>query len=203
MSHKKRYSKVSELVEATASPEFARAFEEHVAARQIVQKLQLMRVHHGLSQADMAERLGCTQSRISKLESGTDAALSISDILGYASATGYSIQLVFLKEETKMVDEVKYHFFETKELMERLSKLANVDEDVAKGIASFFGEACLNFVTMLLEKVKALPKEAREHVPLVKLVSEIGERGQACADAQATPEHPCRTGGRNGAKVMA
>ena len=75
----------------------------------------------------------------------------------------------------KLVDEVKYHFFETKELMERLVKLADVDDALAKGIAGFFGEACCNFVSMLVEKVKALPEQAKDHVPLVKLVSEIGE----------------------------
>jgi transcriptional regulator with XRE-family HTH domain len=202
MSQKKRYSKVSDMVEATASPDFAEAFKKQVAERQLIQKLQLLRVHCGLSQADVADRLKCTQSKISKLESGKDNDLSIGDLLGYANATGYGIQIVFIKEDEKLVDEVKYHFFETKKLMERLVELADVDEDIAKGIAGFFGEACLNFVTMLLEKVKKLPPQARDHIPLVKLVSEIGESKPVGAGGEAKQEPCCNTNGHNGATVM-
>jgi predicted XRE-type DNA-binding protein len=200
VSQKKRYSKVSDMVQATASPDFAEAFEKHLAERQLVQKLQLMRAHSGLSQADVAERLQCTQSRISKLESGKDIDLSVGDLLGYVKATGYEVQLVFIKDDTKLVDEVKHHFFETKKLMEQLVKLADVDDAVAKGIAGFFGEACCNFVSMLIEKVKALPPQAREHVPLVKLVCEIGEEKPERLGCEAKEEHSRRTNGHNGAK---
>ena len=100
-------------------------------------------------------------SRVSKLEAGKDNGLSIGELLGYASATGHELQLVFLRKDMKLVDEVKYHFFETKELMERLVKPADVDDALARGIAGFFGEACCNFVSMLVEKVKALPSKRR------------------------------------------
>ena len=43
MSQKKRYSKVSDLVKATASADFAEAYKKQVQERQLIQKLQLLR----------------------------------------------------------------------------------------------------------------------------------------------------------------
>lgn len=57
--------------------------------------------------------------------------------------------------------------------MEKLVELANVDEAIGKGIAGFFGETCINFISMLVEKAKALPRRTRDQVPLIKLVSEV------------------------------
>jgi transcriptional regulator with XRE-family HTH domain len=204
MSQKKHFSKVSDMVEATTSPEFAEAFKKHVAERQLVQKLQLMRAHAGLSQEDVAKKLGCTQSKVSKLESSTDRDLSVADLLDYASSTGHELQFVFFTEETKLVDEIKYHFFETRELMERMARLAGVDEDIAKGVAGFFGEAYWNFMTMLGDKLKTLPAQARDHVPLVKLVCEIDEKKRPKRTAEKNlPEHTTtHTNGHNGAKVV-
>jgi transcriptional regulator with XRE-family HTH domain len=203
MSHKRRYSKVSQAVHAEASPDFAEAFDKRLADRQLIKTLLVMRARCGLSQEEIADKLNCTQSRISKLESGKDADMRIGDIMSYAEATGHDIQVVFLpKDSLPLATMVKYHFFETKKSMEKLVGLATTDEVIGKGVAGFFGEACLNFICMLVEKVKALPRRAQEHVPLVKLLSEVGEdkedEGAHCRTKHQKIDHE-----RNGASVIA
>lgn len=49
----------------------------------------------GLSQKDVALKLGCTQSRISKLESMTDADLRIGDLSKYAEVLGLELRITF------------------------------------------------------------------------------------------------------------
>ena len=49
--------------------------------------LAVARTKAGITQTQMAEHLGCTQSAVSKLEAGTDGALTLSQILAYSKAT--------------------------------------------------------------------------------------------------------------------
>jgi transcriptional regulator with XRE-family HTH domain len=171
MSQKKRYREVSQMVRETSeSPEFAESFEKRLAGRQVIKELLTMRTRHGISQEEVAKSLNCTQSRVSKIESGNDEDLRLGDILRYADAAGFQAQIVFFKKDLTLVDDVKYHFFETKALLDKLATIANVDEAIAKGVAHFFGEVGFNFVKMIFDKAKALPQEAREDVPLIRLV---------------------------------
>ena len=58
-------------------------------------QLACMRLSAGITQEQMAVELGCTQSRISKLESGTDADLTLKDIRDYCHVTEQLGGLVF------------------------------------------------------------------------------------------------------------
>jgi len=53
----------------------------------------LARLRAGLSQTDLAARMKCTQSRISKIEDSLDAELSLKDIYEYAGAVGVKCKL--------------------------------------------------------------------------------------------------------------
>ncbi len=98
MSHKKRYAKVSHMVQDVSdSKDFSEAFEKRLAHRQLIKKLIHMRMCHGFSQEDMAKKLNCSQSRISKLEASEDNDIRMEDLFGYASAMDLLTQLVFLR----------------------------------------------------------------------------------------------------------
>jgi transcriptional regulator with XRE-family HTH domain len=47
----------------------------------------------GLTQAQMAAKLRCSQSRISKIEDSQDADLSLGDIQAYARIVGLKLKL--------------------------------------------------------------------------------------------------------------
>lgn len=79
--------------------------KKRIAERRLVKSLILYRVEAGLTQGDIAKAMGCTQSRISKLESKTDDDLSIGDIKRYLKAckpkSSHVVRLKSNKEPSK------------------------------------------------------------------------------------------------------
>jgi predicted XRE-type DNA-binding protein len=52
--------------ETSGDPSFQELFENRLQARKIVKDLMVQRAMRDLSQKEIAEKIGCTQSRISK-----------------------------------------------------------------------------------------------------------------------------------------
>ena len=159
MGNKKQYTSVSELVRNLSEDRsFADEFERHVLQRRIVKDLFALRTTRRLSQKDIAEKLRCTQSRISKLESGYDRDLRLGDLSEYLDALELNMHIVVAPKNDTAVNLVKHHAFCIKEIMEHLTNLAQSDEKIAKGVADFHGETFFNLVKMLSDSTKRLPK---------------------------------------------
>jgi predicted XRE-type DNA-binding protein len=96
MPKNKAYRSIPELVrDISGSSSFSDGFESRLANRKIVKDLMILRATQGLSQKDVALKLGCTQSRISKLESMSDADLRIGDLSKYAEVLGLELKITF------------------------------------------------------------------------------------------------------------
>ena len=78
-----------------ADPETARAVEERMAEMRIEQELVALREKNGLSQRDLAERIGASQPYIAKLESGRVKNLGLKTLAKYAAATGTRLTVRF------------------------------------------------------------------------------------------------------------
>lgn len=78
-----------------ADPELARAVEERMAEMRIEQELVALREREGLSQKDLAARIGATQPYIAKLESGRVKNLGLKTLAKYAAATGTTLSVSF------------------------------------------------------------------------------------------------------------
>jgi transcriptional regulator with XRE-family HTH domain len=99
MLKKTTFTSVAQMVRETSDDgggAFADALEERLRSRRILKDLMVLRAGRGLSQGDVAAKMGCTQSRISKLESSKDADLSLGVLAGYASAVGCRVKVVLL-----------------------------------------------------------------------------------------------------------
>ena len=178
MSKKNTYDDVAGMVRAASeSPELAAALKKRLADRQVIKHLLMLRAASGKSQEDIAKALNCSQSRVSKLENGVDADLGFGDLVRYVNALGCHAQIVIFKKGTKLVDQVKFHFFQTKEIMERLVRLSKTDPEIAKGVAKFFGEAGFNFLKMICDKAQKLPEDAQEEPPVVMIADECDPEG--------------------------
>lgn len=168
MSHK-QYSSVSDLVRDTLDDgTFADEFDDLVRRRTVVKQLSALRAARGLSQSEVAERLGCSQSRVSKLESGMDADLKLNDLAGYCSAVGLSVGLVFADENQSIVDQVKAHAAKIHSLLGELATLAHKDDKIAEGVASFLNEAFFNLIQMLQDSANQMPENANGK-PLIRI----------------------------------
>jgi transcriptional regulator with XRE-family HTH domain len=157
-----RHSSVEAMVRATSEDKtFADEFEQKMARRRVIHHLISLRGVKGLSQMDIAAKMGCTQSRISKMEASDDDDLSLGDLRKYASAIGLGTEIGFMTRGSKIVDRVKVHAFQIETLIHRLAGLAEHDPAIAKGVSSFFGEAAFNLLVILQEAADKLPKSKK------------------------------------------
>ena len=91
-------TKLSELKQRWMNdPEFRKEYEEADAEYTIIETLIRARNGAKLSQAELARRIGTTQSAIARLESGS-LSPSLSTLRRYAAATGTRLHMELLPE---------------------------------------------------------------------------------------------------------
>jgi DNA-binding XRE family transcriptional regulator len=92
--------------EMAADPEFAAEWERLALARMVAVQLIGYRSDHGLSQRELAERLGVSQPRVVELESG-EKNLQIETLVKVAAATGleFAIDIAPIGQEPKLVGQ--------------------------------------------------------------------------------------------------
>lgn len=91
------YASVDALVLGLGLPRTIRTRVARLnVSTRVIDRLVLERTRTGLTQAVLARRMGCTQSRISKLEDSTDANLTLGEINAYCAALGVSANLSVL-----------------------------------------------------------------------------------------------------------
>jgi transcriptional regulator with XRE-family HTH domain len=152
------YTSVTELFKNVVSDDAsAKALECRIASRRLIKHLLAMRAARGISQKELADKLHCTQSRISKLERSKDSDLSLGDIEEYAKAVGCDFVAAIMPQNIKPVERVKRHVFAIKKHMDDLADLANADAKIAEGVVGFFTELLLNFTRLFGDSVKRLP----------------------------------------------
>lgn len=76
-------------------PDLARAVEERLAEMRIEQGLVALREKKGLSQKELAARIGASQPYVAKLESGRVQNLGLKTLVKYATALGSQVTVRF------------------------------------------------------------------------------------------------------------
>ena len=118
----KSYASVRDLVRATASDEGqVREFDRRLEDKIIVNSLIRTRAAAGMSQADVAKKMKCSQSAVSKLEHAMDAELTLQEIASYLKATGGRLHLCIGKQPDRA---------------ERIKELVTCLEDELKALTS-------------------------------------------------------------------
>ena len=153
----RKYGSVDEFMASEGMPQEIRDKVANLRnATKVALQLALLRQSAGFTQEQMAERMGITQSAISKLEAGTDDELTLAEIAEYARATGERIYIAFGKR-VNHVESVKLHAFAIKQHLEALAKLANQHEEMQLQIQAFFGDAFFNILNILSACAEQLP----------------------------------------------
>lgn len=84
---------------ALARPDVRNAYDALDAEFAFLDEVLRARAEAGLTQAEVAERAGTTQSAIARLESGAlKHSPSIATLQKYAKALGYRVEVKFVKE---------------------------------------------------------------------------------------------------------
>ena len=84
---------------ALARPEVRKAYDELAEEFSFIDEVLKARAASGLTQSELAARVGTTQSAIARLESGTPKhSPSIVTLQRYARAMGYRVEIKLVKE---------------------------------------------------------------------------------------------------------
>jgi DNA-binding Xre family transcriptional regulator len=111
---KKRYSSVVEMArELTEDDAFADDLAQRLDRKRVVRTLLALRAAKNLSQKDIADRMGCTRGRISKLESSIDDDLRLGDLEAYTKALGLNVTLVLDRKGFTRTLEYYLEYFAT------------------------------------------------------------------------------------------
>lgn len=190
----RKYGSVADMIRDVLpeDKELTHELSEQMKKRHFVRRLANLRNSKDISQDDVAQQIGCGQSRVSKLENGFDADLSIGDLQGYAKALECELGIVLRSRKMTIVDEVKLHAGCIKHCFDRLNELAEKDEIVAKGVAEFHVEALLNLVNIVKNSSTNL-SEIRRNGDSLRVSLQLEE---SCDDDEPLDEHQlplCRT----------
>ena len=155
----KRYTSTEDMLSASGLDDSLRdQIRDRIESRQIIKKLLALRVRQGKSQRDIADAFGCTQSRISKLENGTDEEIRLGDLVRYFQSLDHGLSLFIAKSEWGAMDQIKYHAFEIKRCLTRLVELVQDDPKIGKGVANAHFKTLADVAKIIIDSAKTLPE---------------------------------------------
>ncbi len=137
------------MISGEAVPTEVREKFRHLSDEtRITRNLARLRAGHGLTQEQLGEKIGITQSAVSKLEAAKDEDLTLSDIRKYATALDERIGVQFGKP-LNSVEAIKLHATWMRHHMLELTKIAAADAEMDRVVQAFFGEAFFNILDIL------------------------------------------------------
>ena len=151
-----RYTSVGDAAAALAGDEKVKQqVDEEIRCSQLVNNLLQLRIEKGISQKELAKRIGCDPSKISRMEAGNDLQLRMGDVMQYLSALNVKMNMVVEDTSLPVAEQIKQHVFLIHEKLEQLVKLAKQvdgDEVIINKIHVFCSEVLFNFLSRFGDK---------------------------------------------------
>jgi transcriptional regulator with XRE-family HTH domain len=152
------YANVSEMIrDLTDDEEAIEAVDQALARQWIMGRLMATRAANGLSQGDIAVKMECSQSRVSKMENSADDDLRYGDMREYAELVDCTLISAVLPKNMSPVDEIKCLAAAINHKLSRMADLAQKDKLIANGVTKFFIEAFVNFSMIVSKAASTLP----------------------------------------------
>jgi predicted XRE-type DNA-binding protein len=86
------YRSVDAMLRATGQRRLAQAVRAMSAKTLLIDQLIVARARAGYTQSQLATKMDCSQSRVSKFEDSQDADLTLGDLQAYAKAVGLKLE---------------------------------------------------------------------------------------------------------------
>lgn len=177
MKDNKQYAGVAEMLDDILSedPQLNDELDKFIHDRQVVKCLAATRCANGLSQKDIADKLGCSQSYVSKLESGLDCDLKIGEIEKYLDVLGIDSILLLKPKNQTAIDSIKFHAYKIKTGLEELASLASGDDESAKRVAKTHFDTLLGLVRIVSTSAEKIPVDPITNRPFCRVELNLSE----------------------------
>lgn len=185
MANQKKFSNVADLVKGLSKDN---GFRDEVLKEfndtSLSKCLMALRCKSKLTQEKMAAKVGCTQSKISKIEHSLNENITVEDMTLYAKACKLQLEIGFRDSSTKLADLIKYHAMKTKEYLDILTASCEGDTVIAEGVLDFHFEAFMVMNQMIVDNIEkltnmipSLQNEAiRENLDSIHISSPLKEK---------------------------
>jgi len=142
----RRSHSVAEMAaDILGDPSAKERVEKLIANRRLIKQLILQRILRKKTQTEVARHMGCTSSKISRMEAGSDQDLKLGDILGYLSALDMGFSITLTDPASPISDRIRQVVFRIDELLQELRDLAApYDDEINNGIDRFYHEVLFN-----------------------------------------------------------
>lgn len=173
----KAYTSVDAMVRGKGDAEFAATFAKYQADRQLVNCLTVIRGTNEVSQTELADRMGCAQSKVSKMESSVDADLNFGDVIKYVVGMNQAVHISFSPQRKNGAAHIRFHIQCIKHELNRLVRIAGDDRTIGDGVESLAIETVQHMVKVVESTLDRLPHRSHQSEAPVSVEAE-GERGE-------------------------
>lgn len=160
--NQKHLTQIAQLAaDLSGDASMAESVVKHDRATRFVSALADRRVSSGLTQKDIASRMGVSVSTISRLEDSCDADVRLGDLISYANAVGINVSLLMEDSSLPVAARIKNCVLLVSEGLQHLAQLASKsqgDRDIIDGINRFRGEVLYNFLLRFVESGVVMPR---------------------------------------------
>jgi transcriptional regulator with XRE-family HTH domain len=186
---------VSEVAARLADdPKAGQEVEAEIRKSQLVTALIGLRLRKGMSQKEVAERMGWDPSKVSRMESGGDGYLRWADVLNYVRALGVTMSVCMEDSSLPAATRIKQHVFRIRDLLQELVEIARQlqgEVDIQEKIDQFYGEVLFNFLVRFdrgyqdLQSVIQIPPMEKPALPAAEAkVVEEGDKAERGAEQE-------------------
>ena len=181
-----RHANVAKMLTALGAGEGV--CQEYVALAERTRLSRLLfslRCRAGLTQDELAERVGCAQSVVSRIENACDDELSVGDLLRYARGLDLGMQVGFTAKQATLANSIRCHLDGLARDLRQLLDLAGDDLSILAGAASVFRGTAEQFAAVVEESADRLTRVVLEKCP-----QQAGDSGNLTVLVPG-PEEPC------------
>ena len=151
----------SVIAELCDDDSIVRDVEARMSQTRFVAMLTEARARKGMTQKDIATKIGTSVSKVSRFEASNDDDLRIGDAKDYLNALDLEASIAFFDKSMPTTSQIKHYIFEIEKLLTHLTSIAKTcddDRQIVDGISRFRGEVLYNFIIKYMMSGKDFPK---------------------------------------------
>lgn len=151
----------SVIAELCDDDSIVRDVEARMSQTKFVSMLTEARARKGMTQKDIAAKIGTSVSKVSRFEASNDDDLRIGDAKDYLNALDLEASIAFFDKSMPTTNQIKHYIFEIEKLLTHLTSIAKTcddDRQIVDGISRFRGEVLYNFMIKYIMSGKDFPK---------------------------------------------